>query len=157
MHFSNEISKITQIRHPPKMPLDSCPSVLVKLYNMCINKILTGFCVKDVNKLREDSHLPKKIIHLLQWQLFKNDEKCFLFHVKSSFRSQDILIFVITFWACRKNDLIWRIRLISKFITSQPSLQRITTHIFFNISRIKDNQAMKFGQIIEHPKRNIFL
>ena len=28
---------------------------------------------------------------------FKNDEKCFLFHFKSSFRSQDILIFVLTF------------------------------------------------------------
>ena len=24
------------------------------------------------------------------WKLFKNDEKCFLFHLKSSFRSQDI-------------------------------------------------------------------
>ena len=24
------------------------------------------------------------------WKPFKNDEKCFLFHLKSSFRSQDI-------------------------------------------------------------------
>ena len=24
------------------------------------------------------------------WKVFQNDEKCFLFHVKSSFRSQDI-------------------------------------------------------------------
>ena len=26
-----------------------------------------------------------------------------------------------------------------------------------NISRIKGNQTMKFGQLIEHSKRNIFL
>ena len=25
-----------------------------------------------------------------------------------------------------------------------------------NISQIKSNQTMKFGQLIEHPKRNIF-
>ena len=62
---------------------------------------------------------------------FKNDEKCFLFHLKSSFRSQDIYIFVLTFF-------------------------RITTHILLNISRIKGNQAMEYGQLIEHPKRNIF-
>ena len=42
-------------------------------------------------------------------------------------------------------------------MTSQPGEQRITTHILLNISRVKDNQIMKFGQLIEHPKRNIFL
>ena len=30
-----------------------------------------------------------------KWQLFKNYEKCFLFHLKSSFRSRDIQFFVI--------------------------------------------------------------
>ena len=34
------------------------------------------------------------------WKPFKNNEKCFLFHVKRSFRSQDF--FVLTFWSCRK-------------------------------------------------------
>ena len=29
-------------------------------------------------------------------------------------------VFVLTFWACRKNSLIRKIRLISKFVTSQP-------------------------------------
>ena len=42
-------------------------------------------------------------------------------------------------------------------MTSQPSLQSITTHILLNISQIKGNQTMKFGQLIEYPKRNIFL
>ena len=32
-----------------------------------------------------------------KWQPFKNYEKCFLFHLKSSFRSWDIQIFVIFF------------------------------------------------------------
>ena len=39
-------------------------------------------------------------------------------------------------------------------MTSQPAYQRISTHIQLNISRIKGNQAMTFGQLIEHPKRN---
>ena len=41
--------------------------------------------------LKSDSHLPKKYLcYLFEWKPFKNDEKCFLFHLKSSFRSQDI-------------------------------------------------------------------
>ena len=32
----------------------------------------------------------KKLFYLLQWKTFINDEKCFLFHLKSSFRSQGI-------------------------------------------------------------------
>ena len=46
-----------------------------------------------------------------------------------------------------KNDLIRNIRLISKFMTSQPGHQRISKHILLNISRIKDNQTMKFAQL----------
>ena len=76
---------------------------------------------------------------------FKNDEKCFWFHLKSSFRSQDIYFFILTFWSCRKNGLIRKIRLISKFMTSQPGQQTITIHILPNVSRSKGNQAMKFG------------
>ena len=42
-------------------------------------------------RLKSDSQLPKKNLHyLLHWTYFKNDEKYFLFHLKSSFRSQDI-------------------------------------------------------------------
>ena len=35
-----------------------------------------------------------------------DDEKYFLFHLKSLFRSQDIQVFVMIFWPCRNNDLI---------------------------------------------------
>ena len=36
-------------------------------------------------------------------------------------------------------------------------LIKITIYILSNISRTKDNQAMKFGRSKEHKKRNIFL
>ena len=49
----NETSKITQIRHSPKTPLDCCISVFVEHYNIFGYKILTGFCFRGVNKLRE--------------------------------------------------------------------------------------------------------
>ena len=42
-------------------------------------------------------------------------------------------------------------------MTSLPGEQKITTHILLNISQIKGNQATKLGQLIDHPKRNIFL
>ena len=68
-----------------------------------------------------------------------------MFHLKSSFRSQDIYI-----W--RKNGLNRKIRL--KFVTSQPGKQRITILILPNISQSKGNQIIKFGQLIEYNKRN---
>ena len=40
---------------------------------------------------------------------------------------------------------------------SQPRLQRIPIHILLNISQSKDNQTMKFCQIIEYNKKSIFL
>ena len=43
----------------------------------------------------------------------------FYFTLKT-FRSQDISVFVMTFWSCIKKDSIRKIRLISKFMTSQP-------------------------------------
>ena len=60
------------------------------------------------------------------------------------------------FWSCRKNGLIRKIRLISKFMTSEPGLQTIAIHILPMISQRKGNQAMKFGQLIKYNKRNIF-
>ena len=40
-------------------------------------------------------------------------------------------------------------------MTSQPALQIIATQILPNISQSKDNQTMKFGQLIEYDNRNI--
>ena len=95
--------------------------------------------------------------YLRDWKAFKNDEKCFLFHLKSSFPSQDIWVFVTIFWSYGKNGLIRKIRLTSKFMVSQTGLQTIAIHLLPNISQSKGNQTIKFGQLIEYNKKNIFL
>ena len=41
-------------------------------------------------------------------------------------------------------------------MTSKPGLQTIKKHLLPKISQSKDNQALKFGQLIEHNKVNIF-
>ena len=52
---------------------------------------------------------PKKYIYIYY----------FLFHLKSYFRSQDIQVSVLTFWACRKNDLMRNIRLLSSLVNNE--------------------------------------
>ena len=42
-------------------------------------------------------------------------------------------------------------------MTSQPGLQTIPIHILPNISQSKSNQTMRFGKLIKHNKKNIFL
>ena len=56
----------------------------------------------------------------------------------------------------RKTGLVRKIRLISKFMTSQPEKQTIAINTLPNISGSKDNQTMKFDQLIEYNTRNIF-
>ena len=50
-----------------------------------------------------------------------------------------------------------KLRSSSKFMTSQTVQLIIIIHILANISSNKDNQKMKFGQLIEYNMRNIFL
>ena len=107
--------------------------------------------------LKSDYHIPNKLFYLFQWNPFKNDQKCSLFHLTSSLRSQHIWVFVLTFWSFQKNGLIWQIRLISNFMTSQPGYQTITMHILPNISRSKCNQTVKFDQLIQYNKINVFV
>ena len=56
-----------------------------------------------------------------------------------------------------ENGLIRKIRLISKLMTSQPLKQKIEIHILPFISRIKHNQTVKLGQLIEYKMTKIFL
>ena len=98
---------------------------------------------------KSGSHLPKKNC------VFCLIEKCFL-NLKSSFLSQDILVFVTTFWSCRTNGLTRKIRSTSKFMTSQPGLQTIAIGILSNISQSKGNQTMKYGQLINITREIIF-
>ena len=42
-------------------------------------------------------------------------------------------------------------------MTSQPGKQTTVIHTLPNISRIKGNQTMKFGQLIKYDMRDTFL
>ena len=57
----------------------------------------------------------------------------------------------------KKNGLIRKIRLISRFMTSQPGKQANAIHILPNISRSKGNHEMKFAKLAEYNTRIIFL
>ena len=48
-----------------------------------------------------------------------------------------------------KNGFFKKIKLISKFITSQPGSQTIVILMLPNISRSKGNQKMKFDQLVD--------
>ena len=52
--------------------------------------------------------------------------------------------------------MIRKIRLISKFMMSQPAKQTIAINILSSISGSKSNQAVKLGQLIQYNKRNVF-
>ena len=71
--------------------------------------------------LKLDSHLPKKILSICfnesPLKMMKND---FYFILNAFFILKIFKFFVVKFWSCRRNGLIRKIRLISKFVTSQP-------------------------------------
>ena len=92
--------------------------------------------LKIFTNLKSKSHFIKTFILPASMKDFKNDEKCFLFYVKSSFCSRDIQIFVPT------------------FLVMQTFLVK---HISSNISRSESSQTIKFGQLIEYIMENMFL
>ena len=51
-----------------------------------------------------------------------------------------------------KNGLIRKIRLISKFMMTQPGQQTIAIHILANISQSKGNQTNKFGHVRQYNR-----
>ena len=53
--------------------------------------------------------------------------------------------------------MIRKRRSISEFITLQPGKPTIAIHILPNISRSKDNQTIKFDELVEYNMGNIFL
>ena len=61
-----------------------------------------------------------------------------------------MLLFLVKspeFLVMQENDLIRKLRLISKFMTSQTGSQIITIHILPDISKSEGNQAMKLGRL----------
>ena len=81
----------------------------------------------------------KNLCYLLDWKPFKIDGK-------RSFCSQDIKVFVTTFWLCRKNCSTRKIRITSKFMTSQPGLQTVAILILPNISQ-SNNEIWSVNRI----------
>ena len=96
----------------------------------------------------------KNCVICLMESPLKTIKNVFYFVLKAFFDLKIFKRFLTLFWSCRKNSLIGKIRLTSKFMTSQPGLQTIPIQILPNISQRK---RMKLGQLIEHNKRNIFL
>ena len=106
-------------------PLKSPPRLGLRI-TLCF--VFLKKSVESLNKfpkillyLNLDPHLSKKIVFIcFNENLLKMMKNAFYFYLKSTFRSQDIQLFVLTFWKCAKNGLIRKIYLISKSVTSQP-------------------------------------
>ena len=77
-------------------------------------------------------------------EIMKN---AFCFILKAFFVLKILQFLSWLFGQVEKNGFIRKIRLISKFITSQPGQETITIHKLPNNSRSQGNQAMKFGQV----------
>ena len=60
-------------------------------------------------------------------------------------------------WLYVEKQLNEKDDVISKFMTSTTQQNLIAIYIFPNISRSKENQKTKFGQLIKYNVRDIFL
>ena len=66
-------------------------------------------------------------------------------------------VLFLDFFVIQRNSVVRKIKLISKFMTSQPGKQTIAIHILCNISGREDNQRPRPGQLIEYNIRSTFL
>ena len=106
--------------------------------------------------LKSDSHVPKKILFIcFNENSLKMMKNAFNFILKALFVLK--IFKFLTFWPCRRNGVIRKIRLIAKFLTPHSGKQTNTIHLLPNTSRSKKNQTLKFGQIIEYNNRNIYI
>ena len=84
-------------------------------------------------------------------------KNAFYFTLKAFFVLQIFKFLSCPFSHAEKNSNITNARLFSKFMMSQPVQQTIAINILPKTSQTKDNQTIKFGQLVEYRKRNIFL
>ena len=92
-------------------------------------------------------------VHSLVEISLKMMKNVFYFMLKSLFVLEYFCLDYLVTW---KNGLTRKLRLISKFMTSQTGPQRAAIHILPNILRIKPNRVIKFGQLIKYNVRNVF-
>ena len=118
---------------------------------MSLKKLFTEY-------LKWDSHLPKKICFIyFNESPLKMIKNAFYFILRALFV---LKIFKFLSWLSghvEKTGLVRNMGWTSKFMTSQSASQTIAIHILHNISWSKTNQTIKFGQLIEYNKRNVFL
>ena len=88
--------------------------------------------------------------------LLKTTKNTFYFMLKAHF-VVEIFTFLSWLFGYAEKRLDNKALVISKFMTSEIGQQIIIIHKLPNISRSKDNRAMKFGQVIKYNTRNIFL
>ena len=116
----------------------------------------SDYHIQNVDKLIEVkgavSSLRQFLVAESPLEMMKN---AFNFNLKALFVLKIFNFFCLDFLVMYKNGLIKKIRLTSKFMTSQPGKQTTAIHILPNISRSRGNQTMKFGQLIEYNMRNI--
>ena len=86
----------------------------------------------------------KNYVICLTESLLKMMEKAFYFILKAVFILKIFKFLSRLFGHVRKNGLIRKIRLTSKFIRSQSGLQTIATYILPDTSQNKENQADEF-------------
>ena len=70
--------------------------------------------------LKSDSHFPRIIFICFNESLLKVMKNAFYFMLKALFILKIFKIFVWTYWSYRRNGLIRKIKLISKYLASQP-------------------------------------
>lgn len=68
----------------------------------------------------------------------------------------NIIIFLSLLFGHIRKRLDKKARLILKLITLQTGQQIISIHVLPKVSRTKENQTMKFGQLPKHYLGNIF-
>ena len=79
--------------------------------------------------------------------IFISPEKLFSF---SRYLNVCLVFLSFLFLVMLKNDLIRKIRLISKFMSSQPGKLTIAIYTLPNFSICKGNETMKFGQLMQY-------
>ena len=83
-------------------------------------------------------------------------KNAFYFMLKVLF-TLEILTFLSWFLFMKENCLIRKLSLISMFMTFMTGQQVITIHMLSKITKSKDNQAMKFGQLIKGKMIYIYI
>ena len=105
------------------------------------------------------THFTNKIIACLEGHFIVTPSICFNESpLKTMFvlKIFKLLSFVMTFWVCRENDLIRKIRLISKLRRNLVNKELQCTYFPLSHELIKGNQILKFGQVKQYNKRDFF-